>query len=882
MKQTRRWLAGLLCAVLLMGLLPTAALAGDSAGSGDGAGTASGNAITRAQLAQLVYEKFRPANGSETSTFGDISGCTQAQQDAIRALASAGIVSGTGYIFDPGGTLTRAQAALLLWRVYGSPMDAEPQTVFDDVAADAFYAGAINCLVGEGILTVADADVTEDDQALFLPDGLCTVAAMDTWLGRVNSTQTLSENGTSAITRAKAAEKIYAAFSDQCSWDNTDPYFGDISDCTPNQQNAINALGNAGVVSGTVLAFNPGGSLTCGQAALVICRTAGITAQTPNGAISALRSLGVPVGTAAADDPATADVVAGWLDSMTSRVELAERVYNKFLPAAGDGTSSFTDIGNCTAAQQTAINALAAAGILTGSTEGVFLPNGVVTRGNVAVIIWRATGSYAGAQEQIIFSDVSGTVYASAVNALVKTGLLTADDAVNGQFLGDNAAPLATVQRWVDYTTVYRVLTFHANGGSGAMDDIPVVLGGSYTLPECGFTAPSGMRFRYWAYGSPEGNPYSPGTLFGPVKVNAAFYAVWEDIPSSGGSHTGGSSSGSSGSSSDTVTEVTNRPDGSREVVETKKDGTVTTTVTDASGNKTATVERPDGSSEITVDNKDGSGSTTTVTTSGQVAAEVKLPAGVIAAAEGEAVALPMPSVSAALSRADAPTVTVDLPSGTRAMVEIPVEDVTPGTVAVLVKADGSEEVIKTSLTTENSVAVTLGDGDTVKIVDNTRTFADVPDRYWGTEAVTFASSRELFSGTSDTTFSPDTAMNRAMIVTVLARLDGVDTSSGSTWYETGTQWAVEQGISDGSNLTASLTREQLAAMLYRYAGSPAVSGGLAGFSDGDAVSDYAAAAMVWAVESGLITGMGDGTLNPQGSATRAQVAAILMRYIAK
>ena len=220
-----------------------------------------------------------------------------------------------------------------------------------------------------------------------------------------------------------------------------------------------------------------------------------------------------------------------------------------------------------------------------------------------------------------------------------------------------------------------------------------------------------------------------------------------------------------------TVTETTTWPDGSKEVIETKKDGTVTTTTTDADGSKTEVVEEPDGtvtttttdtagnktevventdgSSQTTVDNKDGSGSVTVVDENGNVVSSATLSQSAVEAAQekGEAVTLPMPEVPVTTDRETAPTVTVSLPSGTTAKVEIPVENVTPGTVAILVKADGTEEVIKTSLTTENGVAVTLFDGDTVKIVDNNRDFADVPDNYWGAEAVDFATSRELFAG---------------------------------------------------------------------------------------------------------------------------------------
>lgn len=336
-----------------------------------------------------------------------------------------------------------------------------------------------------------------------------------------------------------------------------------------------------------------------------------------------------------------------------------------------------------------------------------------------------------------------------------------------------------------------------------------------------------------------------------------------------------------------TVTETTTWPDGSKEVIETKKDGTVTTTTTDTAGNQTAVVEKPDGSSQTTVSNKDGSGSVTLVDADGNIISQATLSEAAVAAAQekGEAVTLPMPEVPVTTDRETAPTVTVDLPVGGSVKVEIPVEDVTPGTVAVLVKSNGDEEIIKTSVTTGSGVTVTLNDGDTVKIVDNSRDFADVPDNYWGAEAVDFAVSRELFAGTSATTFAPDTAMTRAMIVTVLARFEGVDTTTGSTWYEAGQQWAMENGVSDGTNMDASLTREQLATMLYRYAqskGYDTTQGGMAirEYADFEQISDYAVEAMTWAVNTGLISGTSTTTLSPQGLATRAQVATILMRFI--
>lgn len=336
---------------------------------------------------------------------------------------------------------------------------------------------------------------------------------------------------------------------------------------------------------------------------------------------------------------------------------------------------------------------------------------------------------------------------------------------------------------------------------------------------------------------------------------------------------------GNTGNTGSTNT-VTN-PDGSTTTTVTKPDGTVTVTNKDTQGNVTETVSKPDGTSTTTVTNTNGSSSVTTVGQTGKVEAQVSLSQSAVTAAGNEAVALPMAAVPVTDSQAMAPVVTVALPAGTAsAKVEVPVANVTAGTVAVLVKADGTQEIIKTSVTTKDGVALTVENGAKVMIVDNSKDFSDVPASYWGSDAIDFATSRDLFNGTSAVTFSPDADMNRAMIVTVLARLEGVDTSAGSTWYEAGRQWAVAAGISDGSDLNSAVSREQLVTMLYRYAGSPAVSGVITGYADADSVSSWAVEAMTWAINEGIINGMGN-SLAPQGEATRAQVATILMRFVA-
>ena len=294
------------------------------------------------------------------------------------------------------------------------------------------------------------------------------------------------------------------------------------------------------------------------------------------------------------------------------------------------------------------------------------------------------------------------------------------------------------------------------------------------------------------------------------------------------------------------------------------------------------TVTNPDGSTTTTVTTDDGSSSTTTVGTDGKVEADVTLTEEAVNNANGGAVALPMPELSVTTNKSEAPTVTVNLPSKDATKVEVPVKDVTPGTVAILVHPDGTEEVIKDTVTSAGGITVALSDGATIKVVDNSKAFSDVSANHWGASAIDFATSRELFAGTGANEFSPEGKMTRAMIWSVLARYEGADTpgGTGSEWYAGPQQWAIDNGISDGTMANSSMTREQLAAMLYRYVGSPAVSGTVGDYSDADSVSSWASDAMVWAVQQGLIAGMDDGTLNPQGTATRTQVAAIFQRFI--
>ena len=157
--------------------------------------------------------------------------------------------------------------------------------------------------------------------------------------------------------------------------------------------------------------------------------------------------------------------------------------------------------------------------------------------------------------------------------------------------------------------------------------------------------------------------------------------------------------------------------------------------------------------------------------------------------------------------------------------------------------------------------------------------FTDVADGDWFHDYVEYVYENGLMDGTSDTTFNPNANMTRAMVWAILARIDG-ETVTGANWVETAREWAMASGVSDGENANGYVTREQLATMLWRYAGEPASDYSLSAFTDAANVSDYAATAMAWAVEHGIISGVTDTTIEPQGTATRAQCAAMLMRFV--
>ena len=345
------------------------------------------------------------------------------------------------------------------------------------------------------------------------------------------------------------------------------------------------------------------------------------------------------------------------------------------------------------------------------------------------------------------------------------------------------------------------------------------------------------------------------------------------------GGNTGGSSSDRDSHDSNPVikTETKNNADGSTTKTETRRDGSVTQTTTGKDGSVTKTETKKDGSS--VTENKAADGSTGTVKTdkNGQTEAAAKVSGKAVEDAKknDEAVKVPV-EVEATRNSSTAPTVSIELPKGAgETKVEIPVSSVTPGTVAVLVHPDGTEEILKDSIPTEDGIQLTVDGSATVKIVDNSKGFIDTRN-HWAEDEIDFVSARGLVNGMSATIYAPNNSTTRAQLWTILARQNDANLNGGNTWYEKAQNWAKEKGVSDGANPNAAINRAQMVTMLWRAVGQP-TAGGTANFTDVPTDSYYAQA-VAWAVENGITTGVGNGHFDPTGTCTRAQIAAFLAR----
>lgn len=207
--------------------------------------------------------------------------------------------------------------------------------------------------------------------------------------------------------------------------------------------------------------------------------------------------------------------------------------------------------------------------------------------------------------------------------------------------------------------------------------------------------------------------------------------------------------------------------------------------------------------------------------------------------------------------------------------------------------ADGTKAILPLAVVGGGSAVYRATIAGTYQIVDNSKRFTDISEDHWAQEAVGFTASHELLKGTGDGSFQPTLPMTRAMIVTVLARIDGGEASADSTfadvsssaWYSKDVAWAAENKIVEGDgnyfNPDALITREQLCAILVRYAEYSGLTlpdmAGSEGLSDADSVSPWAVDAVSAALKAGLLSGS---TIAPREQVSRAEFAVFLQRFV--
>ena len=316
-------------------------------------------------------------------------------------------------------------------------------------------------------------------------------------------------------------------------------------------------------------------------------------------------------------------------------------------------------------------------------------------------------------------------------------------------------------------------------------------------------------------------------------------------------------------------------------------DNSPSTSVTNPDGSVTETVTNADGTVTETTKHKDGTVVAETTLKSGDKKVVVKAASGRIS---GGKIELPMDSVS------DGDTVEITLPAGSGEVdVMIPVSGASSATVAVDTSVS-PEKVIKNSFVKDGMMNITAEGSAKIRIENKAVSFGDVSANQWFKSAVDFVSARGIMNGVGGSSFAPADTLTRAMMAKILMNMADAsytgsenpfsDVESGA-WYTDAVIWAHKEGYITGYDngsfgTNDNITREQIAVMLYRFAGSPEVTGSLADYSDSSEVSEYAEKAMLWASQQGIIGGRDGGKLAPSENASRSECAAMIERFISR
>ena len=729
-------------------------------------------------------------------------------------------------------------------------------------------------------LTLTDYKMTEprNDTAIILPDGAKLVLSGENTLNSKNGALidakgTLEISGTGSLTGSAGGEAALNAQGaltiTDCKLDLTNPSRWKNVICT--NGNALTITGSADVTlhtasdSGWGIKTDDGGNLTLDS----------------NAKLTVSGGTGIFVGAGISTKVATVRI-AGTLD-VSGCANLGANLLKVTLDMEGSSITAPTkDKGGIYLYQN-------AAGTLTGQTDiKAFVGNFRVTSPNASIVNYYKVkkddtlGLYAeGSTVSFTAEQESG----KAFSGWTATGV-TLDNETNAEIsftMPGNDVTLSTA-----YVTLVSGITLDKT-------ELALTVGDTQTLAATILPSDAANKSVSWSSDNPsvatvDENGKVTAVAEGTAKITVttvdgkktADCAVTVTAKSGGGSTGGGTTGGGSSSSSKPSastgkTETVTKPDGTKVQTETKADGTKIQTTTGKDGSVTKTETKKDGSS--VTENKAADGSTGTVKTdkNGNTEAETKVSAKAVEDAKksGEAVKAPV-EVEASRDSSTAPTVKVELPKNSGdTKVEIPVSNVKPGTVAVLVHADGTEEIVKNSLPTEDGIQLTINGGATVKIVDNSKGFIDTQD-HWAKDAIDFVSARGLVNGMSATIYAPNNSTTRAQLWTILARQNDADLTGGSIWYEKAQNWAKSKGVSDGANPNGTINRAQMVTMLWRAVGQPA-AGSAANFTDVSADAYYAQA-VSWAVENGITTGVGGGRFDPNSTCTRAQIATFLYR----
>ncbi len=465
------------------------------------------------------------------------------------------------------------------------------------------------------------------------------------------------------------------------------------------------------------------------------------------------------------------------------------------------------------------------------------------------------------------------TVYCS--NGTVKNGAVVSNEP--NTIPGGTGSTPDTPTPGASYT-----ITYSAGTGTGSMDSTTVEAGEPLILPACGFTAPAGQQFKGWRVGS-SSTVYQPSDRV-VITGNTTVTAVWDD-----GDYGNYYVSVRTSRHGSVLPDVEYASSGSR----------VTLTVSPDRGYELEEISVTNSRTGSEISVRDSGNDTYRFTMPDD---DVRVEASFQEVSKDYSITVRTPSHGSVSSNADYAssgnrvTLTVT-PSRGYELEDITVTNKKTGDVIsvsssrsdkyrfTMPAANVTVEAFFREIAVSDPVAVNPPVTPAVPNTPNLPAaivYADVRVTDWYYDGVQYMAQRGLMKGTSATEFDSHSNTTRAMVWTMLARMAGQSTDGGSNWYQKGMDWCIASGITDGSDPNGTITREQLATMLWRTTGSPASSAQLSQFSDSGKINAYAQDALRWATEHGIMNGKGGGMLDPQGLATRAEVAQMFMNYMVK